>query len=95
MGQASICCRRGIVGGSGRHTQRVGNEMWPLDTGASGHFTHDSTKLVEYAECKRTFRCAGGAMDPIVGTGSLEIHQRSGKGLVTVRLLEAGHVPTI
>ena len=29
-------------GSGGGQTQRVGDENWPLDTGASGHFTHDS-----------------------------------------------------
>ena len=41
----------GDSGGSKRQTQRVGNEMWLLDTGASGRFTHDSAKFVGYAEC--------------------------------------------
>ena len=85
-------------GDSGGQTQlHVGEEMWLLGTGASGHFTHDSIKLVGYAECNRTLRCAGGATYPIVGTGSVEIHLRSGGGgwgvVVTVRLLGVGHVP--
>ena len=36
----------GDSGGSGGQTQSAGDKMWLLDTGASGHFTHDSAKLV-------------------------------------------------
>ena len=66
--------------GSGEQTQRVGGEMWLLDTGASGHFTHDSIQLVGYAEYNKTLRCAGGSTYLVVATGFLEIHLRDGDG---------------
>ena len=64
----------------GRQTQRVGNEMWLLDTGVSGHFPHDSTQLLGCAEYNTTLRCVGSATYPIEGTGSLEIYLQSGGG---------------
>ena len=57
--------------GSGGQTQRVGDEMWLLDTEASGYFIYVSTKLVGKAEWNITLRYAGSATYPIVGTGSL------------------------
>ena len=57
----------GITG----QAQRVGGEIWLLDTEASDHFTYDSTKLVGYAQCNRILRCTGGATYLIVDMGSL------------------------
>ena len=78
-------------GGRGGEAQRVGNEMWLLDTDASGHFTHDWTKLVGYPKCNIILRYAGGAVYPSLGTGLLEIHPQSAGGVATARLLEVGH----
>ena len=67
----------------------MGGERSLLDTGGSGYFSHDSTKLVECAEYNITLRYVGDATYPIAGTGSLAIHLRfGGKRVGTVRLLE-------
>ena len=51
--------------------------MWIFAIGGKDHFTHNSVKLVGYAEYNRTLRCVGGATYTIVGTGSPETHLQS------------------
>ena len=74
--------------------KQMGDDLWLLDTGATGHFTHDP-RLLEtyYAECSRVLRCAGGNTFPIVGTGTLRLSLRSGEGGVCVTLMNVTHVP--
>ena len=73
--------------------RQMGDDLWFLDTGATGHFTHDPRLLENYAECSRVLRCAGGNLFPIVGTGTLRISLRSGEGVVRVTLMNVAHVP--
>ena len=40
--------------------RQMGDDLWLLDTGATGHFTHDPRLLENHAECSRVLRCAGG-----------------------------------
>ena len=69
------------------------DDLWFLDTGATGHFTYDPRLLEIYAECSRVLRCAGGNTFPIVGTGTLRISLRSEEGVVFVTLMNVAHVP--
>ena len=62
----------------------MGDDLWLLDTGATGHFTYDPQLLEKYAECIRMLRCARGNTFPIVGTGTLRLSLRSGEGVVCV-----------
>ena len=71
----------------------MGDDLWLLDTGATGHFTHDPRLLESYAECSRVLRCAGGSTLPIVGTGTLRLSLRSGEGVACVTLMNVAHVP--
>ena len=71
----------------------MGDDLWLLDTGATGHFTHDPRLLENYAECSRVLRCAGGNTFPIVGTGTLRLSLRSGEGVIYVMLVNVAHVP--
>ena len=73
--------------------RQMGDDLWLLDTGATGHFTHDPRLLENYAECSRVLRCAGGNSFPIVGTGTLRLSLRSGEGVVCVTLMNVAHVP--
>ena len=73
--------------------RQMGDDLWLLDTGATGHFTHDPRLLENYAECSRVLRCAGGKTFPIVGTGTLRLSLRSGEGVVCVTLMNVAHVP--
>ena len=73
--------------------RQMGDDLWLLDTGATGHFTHDSQLLENYAECSRVLRCAGGNTFPIVGTGTLRLSLRSGEGVFCVTLMNVAHVP--
>ena len=72
---------------------QTGGDLWLLDTGATGHFTHDPRLLENYAECSRVLRCTGGNTFPIVGTGILRLSLRSGEGVVCVTLMNVAHVP--
>ena len=65
--------------------RQMGDDLWLLDTGATGHFI--------YAECSRVLRCAGGNTFPIMGTGTLRLSLRSGEGVVCVPLMNVAHVP--
>ena len=60
--------------------RQMGDDLWLLETGATGHFTYDHRLLENYAECSRVLRCAGGNTCPIVGTRTLRISLRSGGG---------------
>ena len=60
--------------------RQMGDDLWLLDTGATGHFTYDPRLLETYAECSRVLRCAEGNTFPIVGTGTLCVSLRSGGG---------------
>ena len=71
----------------------MGDDLWLLDTRATGHFTYDSRLLENYAECSRVLRCAGGNTFPIVGTGTLRLSLRSGEGVVYATLMNVAHVP--
>ena len=64
------------------------DDLWLLNSGATGHFTYDPRLLEKYAERSRVLRCAGGHTFPIVGTGTLRISLRSGEGVVYVKLTE-------
>ena len=72
---------------------QLGDDLWLLDTGATGHFTYDPRLLENYAGCSRGLRCAGGSTFPIVGTGTLRLSPRSGEGVVCVTLMNVAHVP--
>ena len=71
----------------------MGYDLWLLDTGANGHFTHDRRLLENSAECSTVLRCAGGNTFPIVGTGTLRLSLRSGKGVICMTLMNVAHVP--
>ena len=73
--------------------RQMGDELWLLDTGATGHFAYDPGLVESYAECSRVLRCAGRDTFPIVGTGTLRLLFRSGEGLVCVTLMNVAHVP--
>ncbi|CAN0386016.1 unnamed protein product, partial [Ascophyllum nodosum] len=73
----------------------MGDDLWLLDTGATGHCTDDPRSLENYAECSRVLRCAGGNSFPIVGTGTLRLSLRSGEGVVCVTLINVAHVPDL
>ena len=73
--------------------RQMGDDLWLLDTGATGHFTYDPRLLEAYAECSRVLRCAGGNTFPIVGTGTLRSSLRSGGVEVRVTLMNIAHVP--
>ena len=74
--------------------RQMRDDLWVLDTGASGYFRYDPRLLESYAECSRVLRCAGGNTFPIVGTGTLRISLRSGEGVVCVTLMmNVAHVP--
>ena len=76
-----------------RGTRQMGDDLWLLDTGATGHFTHDPRLLESYAECSRVLRCARGNTFPIVGTGTLRLSLRYGEGVVCVTLVNVAHDP--
>ena len=76
-----------------RGERQIGDDLWLLDTGATGHFTYDPRLLENYDECSRVLRCAGGNAFPIVGTGTLRFSLRSGDGVVCVTLMNVAHVP--
>ena len=61
--------------------RQMEDDLWLLDTGATGHFTHDPRLLENYAECSRVLRCARGNTFPVVGTGTLRLSLRSGEGV--------------
>ncbi|CAM9817588.1 unnamed protein product, partial [Sphacelaria rigidula] len=45
-----------------------------LDTGATAHFSPDSSNRTDYRKCSgRVLRCAGGGTYPIVGRGNLAL----------------------
>ena len=71
----------------------MGDDLWLLDTGATGHFTYDPRLLENYTECSRVLRCAGGDTFPIVGTGTLRLSLRSGEGGGCATLMNVAHVP--
>ena len=73
--------------------RQMEDELWLLDTGATGHFAYDPRLVENYAECSRVLRCAGRDTFPIVGTGTLRLLLRSGEGLVCVTLMNVAHVP--
>ena len=73
--------------------RQMGDDLWLLDTGATGHFKYDHRFLENYAECSRVLRCAGGDTFPIMGTGTLRISLRSGEGVVCVTLVNVARVP--
>ena len=73
--------------------RQMGDDLWLLDTGATGHFTYDPRLLENYAGCSRVLRCAGGNTFPIVGIGTLRLSLRSGEGVVCVTLMNVAHVP--
>ena len=73
--------------------RQMGDDLWLLDTGATGHFTYDPRLLENYDECSRVLRCAGGNTFPIVGTGTLRLSLRSAEGVVCVTLINVAHVP--
>ena len=75
--------------------RQMGDDMWLLDTGATGHFTYDPRSLENYGECSRVLRCAGGNTFPIVGTGTFRLSLRSGGGggVVCVTLMHVAHDP--
>ena len=75
--------------------RQMGNDLWLLETGATGHFTYDPRFLENYAECSRVLRCAGGNIFPIVGTGILCLSLPSRKGAVCVMLMNVAHVPVL
>ena len=60
--------------------KQMGDDLWFLDTGATGHFTYDPRSLESYAERSRVLRRAGGNTFPIVGTGTLRISLRFVRG---------------
>ena len=49
-----------------RGIRQMADDLWLLDTGATGHFTYDPRLLENYAECSRVLRCAGGNTFSIV-----------------------------
>ena len=71
----------------------IGDELWLLDTGATGHFTYGPRLRENYAECSRVLRCAGGNTFLIMGTCTLRISLRSGEGMVCVTSMNVAHVP--
>ena len=71
----------------------MGDDLWLLDTGATGHFTYGPRLFENYAECSGVLRCAGGNTFPIVGTSTLGVSLRSGEGVVCVPLINVAHVP--
>ena len=73
--------------------RQMGDDLWLLDTGATGHFTRDPRSLENYAECSRVLRCAGGSTFLFVGTGTLRVSLRSGEGVVCVTFMNVAHVP--
>ena len=73
--------------------RQMGDDLWLLDTWATGHFTYDPRLLQNNTESSRVLRCAGGNTFPIVGTGTLRLPPRSGEGVVRVTLMNVAHVP--
>ena len=73
--------------------RQMGDDIWLLDTGATGHVTYDPRLVENYAECSRVLRYAGGNTFPIVGTGTLRLCLRSGEGVVCVTLMNVAHIP--
>ena len=76
-----------------RGIRQMGDDLWRLDTGATGHFTYDLRFLENYAECSKVLRCAGGSTFPIVGNGTLRLSLRSEEGMIGVTLVNVAHVP--
>ncbi|CAM9761719.1 unnamed protein product, partial [Sphacelaria rigidula] len=71
-------------------------EPWVLDTGATSHFYHDSTRMTDYRKCSgRVLRCAGGGAYPIVGRGNLTLASRSDGRDVVLRLKNVDHAPCV
>ena len=74
----------------------MGDDLWLLDIGATGHFTYGSRSLKSYAEYIRVLRCcAGGNTFPIMGTGTLRLSLRSEEQVVCVMLMNVAHVPDL
>ena len=72
--------------------KQMGDDLWRLDTGVTGHFTCDPQLLENCAECSRVLRCTGGNTFPIVGIGTLRLSLRSEAGMVCVTLVNVAHV---
>ena len=67
-----------------------------VDSGATSHFTHDSSKMTEYRKCSgRVLRCAGGGTYPIVGRGNLILAFRSGGRIVRLHVKDVDHAPGV
>ena len=75
-----------------RGITQMGDDLWLLGAGATGHFTYDPRLLENYAECSMVLRCAGGNTFPIVGTDTLRLSLRSGQEVVRVTLMNVAHV---
>ena len=73
--------------------RQIGDDLWLLETGATGHFICYSLLLENYTECSRVLCCAGGKTFPIVGTVTYRLSLRFGEGLVCVTLMNVAYVP--
>ena len=71
-------------------------EPWVLDTGATSHFTPDSSRMTDHRKCKEwTLLCAGGGTDPIVGRGNMTLVFRSDGLDVVLHLKNVDHAPCV
>ncbi|CAM9905489.1 unnamed protein product [Sphacelaria rigidula] len=82
--------------GKGGVEQSDGGELWVLDTGATSHFSPDSSKMADYRKCSgRVLRCAGGGTYPIVGRGNLALSLRSDGRDIVLHLKIIDHAPCV
>ncbi|CAN0009287.1 unnamed protein product, partial [Sphacelaria rigidula] len=71
-------------------------EPWVLDTGATSHFSPDSSTMTDYRKCSgRVSRCAGGGTYPIVGRGNLSLSLRSDGRDIVLQLKNVDHAPCV
>ncbi|CAM9415920.1 unnamed protein product, partial [Sphacelaria rigidula] len=80
----------------GSSEQSDEGEPWVLDTGATSHFSPDSSNITDYRKCSdRVLRCAAGGTYPIVGRGDLTLCIRSDGCDVVLHFKNVDHAPCV
>ncbi|CAM9751289.1 unnamed protein product, partial [Sphacelaria rigidula] len=73
-----------------------GGKPWVLDTGATSHFSPDSSKMTDDRKCSgRVLRYAGGGTYPIVGRGNVALSARSDGRDIVLHLKNVDHAPCV
>ncbi|CAM9574875.1 unnamed protein product [Sphacelaria rigidula] len=89
-------CEYAFVTGKGYVEQSDEGEPWVLDTGATSHFSPDSSKVPDYRKCNVwVLRCAGGGTYPNVGRRNLTPSLRSDGRDVVLHLKTVDHAPCV